>query len=214
MSGDQESRTRATLLARLAQPGEADEVAWREFVNHYGRKIYRWCLHWNLQEADARDVTQQVLLKIARQMRTFVYDPSKSFRAWLKTVARHALLDFQSTWRRPDRGTGDSSVQEQLDSVAAGEDLIRHLEEQYDHELLEQATIRVRLRVASHTWEAFRLTAMDGVPAAEAAKRLNMKIATVYEARSSVLKKLKEERECLEFGQQDSATQGRRPACE
>ncbi|CAN5157548.1 sigma-70 family RNA polymerase sigma factor [soil metagenome] len=210
MSDAQESQTHVTLLARLARSGEADEGAWREFVNHYGRKIYRWCLHWNLQEADARDVTQQVLLKMARYMRTFVYDPSKSFRAWLKTVARHALLDFQNTWRRPDRGTGDSRVQEQLDSVEAGEDLIRHPKEQYDHELLEQATIRVRLRVASHTWEAFQLTAMDGIPAAEAAARLNMKIATVYEARSSVLKKLKEERKSLEFGQHDSATQGKR----
>lgn len=203
MDGDPASRTHATLLARLAGSGQTDQDAWREFVNHYGRKIYRWCLHWGLQETDARDVTQQVLLKMARQMRTFVYDPSKSFRAWLKTVARNALVDFMQSWQRPDRGSGDSGVHASLDSTEAREELVRQLEEQYDHELLEQAMVQVRLRVASHTWEAFKLTAIDGVPAAEVASRLHMKIATVYEARSSITKKLRAERELLE---QSSAT--------
>ncbi len=203
MGDASDSQTHVTLLARLARSGQADQAAWHDFVNHYGRKIYRWCLHWGLQEADARDVTQQVLLKMARQMRSFVYDPDKSFRAWLKTVARHALLDFQSSWR-PDRGSGDSGVHDHLNSVEAGEDLLQKLEDEYDHELLEQATLRVRLRVASHTWEAFRMTALEGVPAKDVAAQLSMKIATVYEARSSVLKKLKEERELLEFGRENS----------
>lgn len=214
MSDAPDSQTHVTLLARLARSGQADQEAWREFVNQYGRKLYRWCLHWNLQEADARDVTQQVLLKLARHMRGFEYDPSKSFRAWLKTVARHALIDFQNAAQRPDCGSGDSGIQARLNSVEAGEDLIRQLEDQYDHELLEQATVRVRLRVASHTWEAFRLTALDGVPAAEVAARLNMKIATVYEARSSVLKKLKEERESLEFGRERPHSQIESPGRE
>jgi RNA polymerase sigma factor (sigma-70 family) len=200
MAGAPDSRTHATLLARLAGSGQTDQEAWREFVHHYGRKIYRWCVHWGLQESDARDVSQQVLLKMARQMQTFIYDPNKSFRAWLKTITRNALIDFVQSWERPDRGSGDSGVQARLDSVEAREELVRQLEEQYDGELLEQAMARVRLRVASHTWEAFKLTALDGVPAAEAAIRLHMKIATVYEARSSILRKLRSEREILEKG--------------
>ena len=32
------------------------------------------------QEADAKDVTQMVLVRLAERMRTFAYDPSKSFR--------------------------------------------------------------------------------------------------------------------------------------
>ena len=39
-------------------------------------------------------VTQIVLLKLATKLRDFAYDPSRSFRAWLKTVAQHAWLDF------------------------------------------------------------------------------------------------------------------------
>ena len=82
--------TRATLFGRLYRSGAADEDAWREFVDHYGRRIYKWCRHWHLQDADAEEVTQRVLLLLLAKMKDFVYDPSRSFRAWLKTVTHHA----------------------------------------------------------------------------------------------------------------------------
>ena len=90
-----ESNTSATLLARLRQV-PPDQAAWAQFTERYGRKVYGWCRQWNLQEADAEDVTQNVLLKLAEKMQTFVYDPARSFRAWLKTVARHAWSDSWS----------------------------------------------------------------------------------------------------------------------
>ena len=57
------SETRITLLFRLRRdPGDAE--AWAEFVEHYGGKILGWCRAWHLQDADARDVTQAVLLAV------------------------------------------------------------------------------------------------------------------------------------------------------
>ena len=47
-----------------------------------------------LQDADAEDVAQEILLKLARKLRDFAYDPKSSFRGWLKTVAHHAWRDF------------------------------------------------------------------------------------------------------------------------
>src|SRR5215216_2109392 len=93
MNAGETSHTSATLLARLRQL-PADEAAWGEFTERYARKIYGWCRGWKLQEADAHDVTQTVLLKLAEKMQSFVYDPTRSFRAWLKTVTRHAWSDF------------------------------------------------------------------------------------------------------------------------
>ena len=87
--GALDTQTSATLLGRLRQV-PPDQAAWAQFADRYGRKIYGWCRLWNLQEADAEDLTQDVLLKLAEKMQTFVYDPAKSFRAWLKTLARHA----------------------------------------------------------------------------------------------------------------------------
>src|SRR5262252_3336503 len=104
--------TRSTLLARLRHE-PANQAAWREFVEHYEQHIYRWCRQWQLQDADAEDVTQNILVKLIQKMRTFAYDPSRSFRGWLKTVAYRAWKDFEVS-RRHARSTGDDSQVEEL----------------------------------------------------------------------------------------------------
>ena len=101
--------TQVTLLSRLRQV-PTDESAWEEFVERYGRHIYRWCRQWKLQDADAEDVTQDLLLRLARKLPDFAYDPSRSFRGWLKTVAHHVWRDFVDG-RHPRPAAGDSQVQ-------------------------------------------------------------------------------------------------------
>lgn len=200
MSRSADSQTRVTLLLRLRHdPGDA--AAWAEFVGQYEGKILAWCRAWHLQEADARDVTQAVLLKLAVRLRDFPYDPSKSFRAWLKTVARHAWLALRERQARPGGGSGDTRVLEQLHSVAAGEDLLRRLEEGFDGELLDEAVRRVRRRVEPHTWEAFRLTAEEGLSGAEAAARIGMRVSQVYVAKRRVQRMLQDEVRKLDQGE-------------
>jgi RNA polymerase sigma-70 factor (ECF subfamily) len=188
---DSPSRTSPTLLGLLRQ-GPADQAAWTRFVDLYGPRVQGWCRAWGLQEADAQDVTQDVLLKLADKMRSFAYDPSRSFRGWLRTLTRHACSDFLDSRRRPGQGTGDSAVLGLLDSMEARQDLIRSLEEAFDQELLAEAMRRVQQRVAGHTWEAFRLTALEGHSGAEAARRLGLTVARVYVARSDVQRMLRE----------------------
>jgi len=79
------------LLNRLRH-APADPAAWEEFVRRYGPRIHAWCRGWGLQDADAQDVTQDVLLEIARKVRDFHFDPTRSFRAWLKTLAHGCLV--------------------------------------------------------------------------------------------------------------------------
>jgi RNA polymerase sigma-70 factor (ECF subfamily) len=185
-------RTSVTLLARL-QRASQDQTAWAEFVERYGRKIYGWCRHWGLQEADAEDVTQDVLLKLAEKMKTFAYDASGSFRAWLKTLTHHAWQDHVRGRHRAGAGQGGSEVLNHLRQIEAREDLLQRLEAEFDRELLHQAEQRVKTRVQAHTWEAFRLLAREGVPGAEAAQRLGMKVAAAFVARSKVQKMIQEE---------------------
>ncbi len=156
-----DSGTRVTLLGRLRRD-PTNEAAWSEFVTHYGGKVFGWCRKWGLQEADAQDVTQIVLVKLAQKMREFTYDPSRSFRAWLKTLAHHAWSDFLESRQRPGLGSGDSRVQDILGSVAVRDDLVEQLKAEFDRELLEEAMARVRMRVAPQTWQAFTLTARGG----------------------------------------------------
>jgi RNA polymerase sigma-70 factor (ECF subfamily) len=198
MAEHADPRTRVTLLERLYRSGCADQTAWREFVDLYGRQVYKWCRNWGLQEADVEDVLQLVLLKLAEQMKEFAYDPKGSFRAWLKTVTYYAWRGFLAARSRREEASGDSRIYERLLAVEAREDLVKRLEEEFDRELLEQAGQRVRLRVKPHTWEAFRLTALEGLSGAEAASRLQMKVAHVYVARSTVQRMLQKEMRDLE----------------
>jgi RNA polymerase sigma-70 factor (ECF subfamily) len=192
MGPDRLSHTSPTLLGRLRQdPG--DEAAWQAFVARYGPKIYGWCKQWRLQDVDAEDVTQNVLLGLAKKLRTFVYDPQRSFRGWLRTVTQHALSDFLADRVRPDTSSGDSQVLELLKGIEARNDLVARLEEQFDQELLEEASARVRLRVEPHNWEAFRLTAWEGLQAEATAKQLGLRLTAVFKAKSRVLQLLREE---------------------
>jgi RNA polymerase sigma-70 factor (ECF subfamily) len=191
-----DSQTSATLLARLRQV-PVDQAAWVQFTERYGRKIYAWCRRWNLSEADAEDVTQNVLLKLTEKMQTFEYDPAGSFRAWLKTVARHAWSDYWSSRKVVVAAVGSQAL-ELLQTVEAREDLIGRLEDAFDRELLDEAMARVRMRVTPRTWEAFERTALQGQSGAETAQALGMKVATVFVARSKVQKMLQEEMQKLE----------------
>jgi RNA polymerase sigma-70 factor (ECF subfamily) len=95
--------------------------------------------------------------------------------------------------QRAGVGQGNGDGLTSLQTVAAREDLVTRLEEQFDLELLYQALEAVQPRVAANNFEAFRLTALEGVAAAEVARRLDMKIARVYAARSTVQQLLQEE---------------------
>jgi RNA polymerase sigma-70 factor (ECF subfamily) len=192
MRFDPASLTSETLLGLLRNsPG--DQAAWNQFVERYGPKIYGWCRQWRLQEADAEDVTQNVLLRLARKLRTFAYDPKSSFRGWLRTLTEHACSDFLADARRPDFASGDTKIFEVLKSAEARTDLLSRLEEQFDQELMAEAQARVRLRVAPQTWQAFQLTAIEGSSGDEAAQRLNMRLTAVFKAKSRVLQLIREE---------------------
>lgn len=191
--------TSGTLLMRLRELD--DREAWNEFVERYTPRIYGWCRRYRLQESDAADVTQEVLGKLVKVIRSFEYDPRKgSFRGWLKTVTNNAVRDFLAELSAPGRGSGDSRIGAALSAIqdpAAIGELTAALEEEAERTLLREAEERVRLRVQPQTWEAYRLSAVESLPAAEVAARLSMPVAEVYVAKSRVLKWLREEIERL-----------------
>lgn len=181
--------TSASLLGRLRDTPD-DQAAWGEFVRRYQPRLLEWCRRWGLQEADAQDVCQNVMVRLAAKLRVLVYDPSRSFRGWLRTLARHAWSDFAADrQKRIDLADATGALQ----SVEARDDLERRLADAFDMELLEEATSRVKQRIEAKTWEAFRITALLGSSAAEAAAELGMPVASVFKAKSNVQKWLGEE---------------------
>lgn len=185
-----EPQTSPSLLDRLRDDATS-EAAWKEFLTDYGRLLYRWCRRWGLQPCDAEDVAQDTLLAIARQIKDFRYDPERSFRAWMKTIAyRFWIRVVERRARQAATAGGDASMA--LASVAARDDLARSCEAEARRVLLERALDRVRRRVHPATWEAFRLTALEDRPVAEVAAQLDLGIGDVYNARWRVQKFLRE----------------------
>ena len=187
-----QSQTSVSLLGRICR-SSADEGAWTEFVERYAPRIYSWCQHRGLQQSDAEDVTQTVLSTLFRRLRSFQYDPDLSFRAWLKKVTHDALNDFFRSRGNKQIGTGDSGMLTLLDTVEARDQLERRLEELFDLELLNEALARIEQRVLPIRWQAFQMTAIEGLAAAEVAQALEIKIVNVYSARNKIQQMIRQE---------------------
>jgi RNA polymerase sigma factor (sigma-70 family) len=185
--------TSPTLLARVGQE-PSDQAAWEAFVARYGPKIRGWCRQRGLQPADAEDVVQDVLMRLARALKTFRYDPSRTFRGWLRQVTQHALADyFAERKRRPGAGVGNDQVLAVLETVQARDDLLAYLEQEFAREVVGRACAVVRERVEPQTWEAFRLAACEGRAGEEVAAMLGMNVTAVFKAKSRILGFIREE---------------------
>jgi RNA polymerase sigma-70 factor (ECF subfamily) len=192
MAGPSDSQTGSTLLVLLREPDSPE--AWKAFVQRYTPKLLAWCRQWKLQQADAEDVTQEVLHRLARLMRRLPYDPAKGrFRTWLKALAHNAWSDLWKARRRGGCGTGGSAVQRLLDEQVSPDTLAEVLDPEFEREVYEEAMARVQLRVSRLTWQAFLLLAVEGKSGAEIAAQLNMKVTAVYMAKSRVQRMLRDE---------------------
>ena len=125
-------------------------------------------------------------------MKTFQYDPGRSFRAWLKTVTQNAWTDFVRSHRRESTEDPDR-FRALLDSRAALDDLEARMEDAFDRELLDLAMRRVERRVKPANWRAFQLTAIEQRAGADAAQELGITVARVFIAKHRVQRMLEEE---------------------
>ncbi len=191
------SKTRVSLLNRLRLTPD-DPASWDEFVSTYGPRINRWCRGWGLQASDAEDVTQNVMVAMARQMRDFEYDANGRFRSWLKTISHRAWIDFLKSRRKGIVGSGSDEIHGLLSSVETEEDFLKNIEEECEKGMLEEAMLIVRRRVNDNTWQAFQMTALDGVSGLDVSRELEMAVTAVYKAKSRVQMLLKNEIERID----------------
>lgn len=180
--------TQASLLIRMRDSGDTD--AWQQFGDVYGPVVFRFLTSRGLQEADARDVKQDVLAEVARCIASFDYCPKQGrFRNWLATVTRRQLNRFWRSHRN------EKQLEPEEMGVNASSD--SHWIDAWQSEVLSAAMQRVRSQVHETTWRAFEMTWLKEMPASDVSKALNMPIDLVYSAKARTLKRLETEVQLL-----------------
>jgi RNA polymerase sigma factor (sigma-70 family) len=189
--------TRPSLLARIKDTG--DRQAWAEFVDIYAPLIYGFVQKRGLQDADAADLTQEVLGAVARSAARLDYDPAKgTFRAWLFRVVRNELCDFGAARKRNRPGSGDTDMKRRLEELPApSEDEVAAWERDFERQLFALACEQVRRDFQESTWQAFWLTAIQGKSGKEVADVLGLTTAAVYLAKRRVTERLRQQIEYL-----------------
>jgi RNA polymerase sigma factor (sigma-70 family) len=183
--------TRPSLLVRIRDRGDAQ--AWCQFVDIYAPLIHGFARKHGLQDADAADLTQDVLSIVARSIQNLEYDPRcGSFRGWLFTIVRNRVRNFLTRRRPHEQGTGDTGAHQLLQEQPAPDEPDQW-EQEYERQLFACAAKQVRAHVHDWTWQAFWSTTVEGQSAKEVAASLKMTVAAVYLAKSRVMAQLKEQ---------------------
>jgi len=183
--------TRASLLLCLRDLQNAE--AWEQFVEIYTPLVYNYCRCRGLQDADAADVTQDVMQTVARAIKNFEYDRERGlFRNWLLTVVRSKLNNFLAKQQRLPNPAGHSAVLT-LAEGAASVDGDSRWEAEYHQHLFHWVAGRIRPQFEEKTWTAFWRAAIEEEDGKKVAASLGMSLAAVYVAKSRVLARLKTE---------------------
>lgn len=187
---EQSPQTRPSLLLRIRD--FRDEDAWNQFIELYAPLIYGYLRKRNIQDADAGDLTQDVLSSVTSTANDFTYDPQRgSFRGWLLTVTRNKMLNFVSR-KKAQAGSGDSGVQRAIEEMTAEEDDRSQWDLEYERRLFEWAAEKARSEFRDSTWQAFWLTAVDNQSASAVAEKLDLSVGAVYVAKSRVTARLRQ----------------------
>ena len=193
--------TQPTLLLQIRDA--TDEAAWSRFVKIYTPLVFGYCRQRGLQEADASDVSQEVMRTVAMKIGRFDYSSKKgSFRGWLLGVTRNKLFKYFTKLQKQPTGTDRSTI---LDRLEATPDASENAawDEAYQQRLFQWAANEVRSEFTEKTWSAFWQTSVKARPSQEVADELQMSLGAVYIAKSRAIARIRKKIETVS-GQEDS----------
>ena len=180
--------TRLSLLLKLKD--SANHAAWEEFVAVYSPVIYRFARRRGLQECDAQDLAQNVLAAVAGRIHDWKADEDRArFRTWLYRIASNQTITLFRN-RKPDAARGGTTAIAVLERQTCDE--ATELELNYRREVFRMLARRARSEFEEATWQAFWMTAVEGVPVEEAARSLGRTVGSIYTARSRIIRRLQE----------------------
>jgi RNA polymerase sigma-70 factor (ECF subfamily) len=187
---------RGTSLTLIQQLRVNDPAAWSRLVFLYGPLVRYWASRRGVTGADADDVSQDVFQAVVGGLATFRRDrPGDTFRGWLCGITRYVLLRHSQRTDRQPRAAGGTEARLHLNAVP---DLYADSADEDDPPaelgaLYNRGLALVRADFEERTWTMFWQHTVDGRSVADVAADMGVSPAAVRQAKSRVLRRLREQ---------------------
>jgi RNA polymerase sigma-70 factor (ECF subfamily) len=182
-----------TPLSLLERARRREEDAWSRLVALYRPLVLFWCGRAALAASDAEDVTQEVFASVAGNLGNFRRDrPGDTFRGWLRIITRNAILAHARRNKGRPRAEGGEAWERLQDVAEPPSD--GDAEETAEVKRLYRGLVeQVRVEFEERTWQAFWRTAIEERSPAALVEELGMSVSAIRQAKSRVLRRLKQE---------------------
>ena len=169
-----------------------DPDSWSRLVGAFGPIVYQWCRVSGVGASEASDVVQDVFVSVARGIGGFERQKEQgSFRSWLATITRNRIRDhFRRVAKREAAEGGTDAwqrMQQQIDDLDSTVDTAS-----VEQPLLRHVLTAVQGEFEPKTWQAFWRSTVDNRQASGVAQELGLSVASVYQAKSRVLRRIRQ----------------------
>jgi RNA polymerase sigma-70 factor (ECF subfamily) len=177
------------LIGRL---GRGEKGAFREFVEHYKKKVYYLALDMVGNHADAEDISPEVFLKVYRSFKTF--NREARLGSWLYRITYNASIDHL---RR--KAITPEPVEEKFLELSSRDDpQFRHPGDQDPARATEKALLRLQIeralqKVSAQERAVFVLRHYEDLKLGDIAETLDISIGSVKSYLFRAIKKIQAE---------------------
>ncbi len=183
--------TSESLLIEMGGAGSSGTraSAWRRFVELYTPLLFGWARGIGLSREDAADLSQDVFSIVSRKIASWQYDPQRSFRGWLRTIALNRYREIVRRKRIRTVSASEELLQQFPDERDAGQSWDRD----YQCRLLASAMESVQPAFEPQLWQALTQLLAGDKSASVIANKTGISVWTLYSAQSRLLAKLRSE---------------------
>jgi RNA polymerase sigma-70 factor (ECF subfamily) len=186
--------SRRTSRSLLQRARERQPDAWDRLVLLYRPLVRHWCHRGGLRSQDVDDVVQEVFARASASLDGFRHGgPTDTFRGWLRTLTRHRVVEHFRRERRHIAAVGGSEAFGLFLNQPDAESDPDAGERALSVDLYRRALEFIRGEFEPRTWGMFWRSVVDGLPTASVATEIGVSAAAVRQARSRVLRRIREE---------------------
>jgi len=186
-----EWKTNTTILdeLRTRRPSEI----WVVLVKTFMPMLVSFAREHGVPQGEAEDAAQEIWAEFVKGLRAGRYDKKKGkLHDWLFGIARYKIRSYVRGIPREVTAARNCSKGACPENRADGK-TVKHMDaSEWNREFLLAALKYAAEKVTERTFTAFKLYAIEGLPAAEVAEKLGMTVAAVHLAKHRVLAKMRE----------------------